>query len=149
MGSGGLRDSKLLLERGFKVTAIDYESVDFSHPNFSFIKGAIENYVFPREYYDVVNFQYSVPFVHRDHFPLVWNRMGSSLKKGGILTGQLFGNEDEWNTPKSTMSFHSSEEVFSLLKELRIISLKEEKRFKDTVHGKNKFWHIFHVIAEK
>ena len=99
--------------------------------------------------YDLVNAQYSLPFIAPVNFIKVLNSINSSLKKEGIFTGQLFGVHDEWNTENGIMTFHTHKEVEKLLSDYEIIDFKEEERDKNTAAGILKHWHVFHFIVKK
>lgn len=154
MGAGALKDTKYLLKRGFAVTAVDSEpSVkELASPilseKLSVVISSFENFVFPKETFDLVTAMYSLPFIEPKRFQEVFERLTESLKEGGVVCGQLFGVKDSWHT-KPTITFHDKAQVKKLLSGLKIIVLDEEERDSKTANGTPKHWHIFHAIAKK
>ncbi|MES2088352.1 MAG: class I SAM-dependent methyltransferase [Patescibacteria group bacterium] len=103
LGSGALNDSKYLLDQGFKhVIALDKEAVakeiadGLPKEKFTYVISDFETYDFPVGTFDLANAQYSLPFIKPEAFETVFQKIISSVKKNGILVGQLFGNGDEW-----------------------------------------------------
>ena len=90
-----------------------------------------------------------MPFNNPETFPAVFANIVGSLKKGGIFTGQLFGNNDEWNRGDGKYNFHTKEQVQDLLSSLEIIELTEEEKDEPKANGVIKHWHIFNIIARK
>jgi tellurite methyltransferase len=155
LGAGALNDAQYLLSEGFAhVTALDKEPVaqaiaDTLPPErFSYVISGVEDFNFPKEKFDLVNAQFSLPFVQPEHFNAVWDSIGCSLKPGGIFTGQLFGDRDEWVT-NSDMTFQTKEQAEMLLSKFDIVTLQEEEKDKATAAGVMKHWHIFHFIIQK
>lgn len=150
LGAGGLRDTKYLVKCGFQVDAVDIQFT--SKPRLmgvSYFEQPFHRFKFPSKRYDVVNFQYSLPFGKKGTFGGVWKKLTRSVKNDGVIVGQLFGKDDEWNTPSSQMTFHTKKEVLELLTLFKIVYFKEERKRKMTLAKKNKRWHIFHIIARK
>jgi hypothetical protein len=153
LGAGALSDASFLLDLGFKVTAVDNNPkiVEYAKPdeNLSIEICTFEDYSFPENSFDLVNAQYSLPFNRPETFKEVFRKMCASLKRGGIFTGQLFGTEDGW-ADNTAMTFFSAEEVRELLSCFsKAHVLREEKKMGPTASGTDKFWHVFHIIAEK
>lgn len=155
LGSGALNDSIYLLSQDFKhVTAIDKEPVakeiveNLPSDKFSYLISSFEDYNFPKNNFDLINAQYSLPFITPSAFGNVFDRISDSLKVGGIFTGQLFGNRDEWKQ-NDKMNFHTKEDAEQILSNLKVIEFNEEEQDRPTVAGVMKHWHVFHFIAEK
>lgn len=93
LGAGAFKDTRFLLEKRFVVDDVDKaDNVAELAPEaeaFHFFPQSYEEYDFPKETYDLVNAQYSLPFGHPDHFPAVWQSISNSLKTGGIFAGQF------------------------------------------------------------
>ncbi len=153
LGAGALGDSKYLASKGYEVTAVDSEeSVKYltsGIPNLTVIVIPMENFV-PDGEYDLVNAQYALPFVSKEHFWKVLTMAIGSLKMGGIFCGTFFGPEDEWHND-STLTFVSKNELEKklLAYDLDVFYNEEEKGISKTAAGGNKFWHVFHIIARK
>ncbi len=153
LGAGSLADTLFLLDSGFKVTAVDSnpQVMEYVKPdkNLSVEIRAFEDYSFPENSFDLVNAQYALPFNAPETFKQTFRRMVSSMKSDAVFTGQLFGTEDGW-AKKKAMTFFSAEEVRELLGCFsKVHALREEKKIGPTASGTDKFWHVFHIIAEK
>jgi SAM-dependent methyltransferase len=158
LGAGALNDVRYLLgpTTDFKhITALDKVSVPrevlshFPKDKLSYVVCKFEDFEFPQNKYDLVNAQYSLPFISRIAFPKVLNSILESLKPGGVMVGQFFGIRDEWNNKESDITFHSIEEAKVLLEKLKIVSLKEEEAERKTALGVIKHWHVIHFTAIK
>ena len=154
IGGGGLRDTKYLLEKGFDVTVIDIEPKIVNEAKKLFsnmakgISTSFADFPFPLEEFDIANAMYALPFNPPDTFDMVFANIKKSLKKGGIFCGQFFGIKDEWSS-SINMSFHTKEQVESLLEGMEIISLEEVEKDATLANKEPHHWHVFHVIARK
>jgi SAM-dependent methyltransferase len=158
LGAGALRDSKFLLSMGFRqVTAQDQDERIKAYaakiPR-SVLKFRVTPFEkirrLPSSHYDLVNASFSLPFTHPPLLPPLFEKIKKSLKPEGIFCGQFFGPEDTWNkTNKRFITFTSRSEVKTMLDGLNILYFKERKFSGTTIDGKQKFWHIFDVIAQK
>jgi tellurite methyltransferase len=156
LGAGVLNDTSYLLRKGFKhVTAVDKEAVPdvaraFPRKRFIHIRSSFETFGFPENAFDIVTAQYSLPFIQPVDFEAVFTKVKRSLVVGGIFTGQLFGDRDEWNIPPQSMTFLTRQAVDRLLADMRILELAEEERDSPTVTSEQlKHWHVFHIISKK
>lgn len=154
LGSGALNDSLFLLKEGFrKVVALDKEAVakeiaeHLPSDRFEYIIDPLESFEF-NESFDLVNAQYSLPFVNPDNFNSVFHKIVSAMKDGGIFVGQFFGDRDEWSSD-TKMAFHSKKEAVSLLSELEILLFEEKENDRKTAAGVMKHWHVFDFIVRK
>ena len=155
-GAGALNATTYLLSAGFKhVTALDSSpasqavAAELPQERVRFVLSRFEDFDFPAGLYDLVNAEFSLPFIGADAFSLVFARLLASVKPDGLFTGQLFGPDDSWNRPESGMNFHSRSEVERLFLGCDIIELAEENHPGKTKLGEDKHWHIFHIIARK
>ena len=156
IGAGALNDVLFLLDAGFAhVTALDGEPIaqdiaDTLPPDrFRYVIATFEDFAFPFTAYDLLNAQYALPFIRADQFDRVFDAIIASLRPGGIITGQFFGDRDDWvGTPN--MTFHSREAAEALLAPLTVLSFREEDDpNSQTINGTPKHWHLFHFIARK
>jgi hypothetical protein len=113
VGAGALNASKYLLSAGFgHVTALDASpraqkaAAEFSREQVTFVLSRFEDFPFPANSYDLVNAEFSLPFINPANFESVFTKLLNSIRGGGIFTGQLFGSNDSWNVENSGMSFH-------------------------------------------
>ena len=154
LGAGSLRDSIYLLDQGFRhVTAVDSNpSVGEIGKDLSTLEIVIskfEDFNFPEETFDIISAQYSLPFISPLEFEKVFLKIKKSLKKGGIFTGQFFGNKDEWNLYSRSMTFLTKEKSLKLVKNMDIIKFTEEEKDEKTAGGVDKHWHIFNMILRR
>lgn len=156
LGSGALNDVKFLVSKGFKhITAVDSKPLaqdiiqNFPLEIVSYIISRFEDFNFVENKYDLINAQYSLPFNPQDTLEKVFKSIISSLKKGGILTGQFFGIKDEWNVEGHIMSFQTRDQAEKLLNGLELIDFQEEETDRKTAKGDMKHWHVFHFIARR
>lgn len=155
LGAGALNDSAYLLEQNFNhVTAVDKVLVatevaeSFPKNQFEYIESTFESFSFPTNSFNLINAQFALPFILPEEFTRVFIAMKDSLKEGGVLTGQFFGDRDEWKT-RPGMTFKTRIEAEELLQDFKVISFKEEEMDAKTAMGSMKHWHIFHFIVQK
>ena len=155
-GAGALNATKYLLSAGFKhVTALDSSPAsrqvaeELFADQVTFVSAQFEDFAYPNGAYDLVNAEFSLPFIGIHAFPSVFGKLLGSVKDGGLFTGQLFGPNDSWNVPESGMNFHSRSDVECLLRGWTILELTEEDHPGKTKLGEDKHWHIFHLIARR
>ncbi len=152
LGCGAFRDSRFLIDKGFLVDAVDngvnVKEIQFKHNSLNFYSQTFWEFFYTEVKYDLINAQYSIPFCEPSKFLEVWKSITSSLKSGGIFAGQFFGPEDGF-APDAKMTFLINNEVDALFLDFKIHTFVEAKRTNQTATGRDKFWHIFDVIAER
>jgi SAM-dependent methyltransferase len=155
LGCGAGRDTRFLLSRGWSVTAVDREAeavallAQLPGERLRVMQSSFEDFDYGHEVYDLVSAQFALPFNPRTSFNDVVVRIKDSLKPGGIFTGQFFGIRDQWNVPDTSMTFLTRAQVDGLLSDMRVIELREEEHMGKTANGEAKYWHVFHIIAQK
>lgn len=154
LGSEALNDSVFLLKEGFKrVIAVDKEPVAKEIANrlpsdqFEYIVSDFESLKLHTTF-DLMNAQYSLPFINPEQFELVFQKMVDALKEDGIFVGQFFGDRDEWSTD-TKMTFQTKEEGMNLLSSLEVLLFDEKENDRPTAAGVMKHWHVFDFIARK
>ena len=155
-GAGALNATKYLLSAGFAhVTALDAAprardvASELADGRLKFVLSRFEDFDFPASRYDLVNAEFSLPFMNRTAFAPTFTRLLSSVKPGGIFTGQLFGPSDSWNVENSGMTFLTRAEAEAFLRDFEVLQVEEEDHPGTTKLGEPKHWHIFHIIAKK
>src|SRR4051812_14200630 len=153
LGSGALMDSAFLLSAGFKtVTAVDHEPIarkradELPVDRFRYVISKFEHFNFQEQQFDLVNAQYSLPFIGRSEFGTIWSRIHAYLKPKGIFTGQLFGDRDSWSR-NTQMTFHTRSQAETLLSVFEVLELQEEEEDGMPAVGPMKHWHVFHFIV--
>lgn len=153
LGCGAGRDTRLLLDENFTVTAIDIEQgaskyiSQLPHQDrLNFVCSSFEEFQFQN--YDLINARYALPFMKSEYFTAVFEKIKEALLPGGIFVGQFFGVDDEWNMPGSGMTFHTEREVKELLTGLKVLEYKETNEPGRLADGSTKHWHVFDIIAQ-
>ncbi len=153
LGSGNGRDTLHLLKNGWSVTAIDSESASgrflsqkvpeqLKH-NFDFVHAPFEDLQLKPSM--LVNSSYSLPFCSKECFSSLLTEITESICAGGLFTGNLFGNNDEWQN----LSLISKDELLNAFRGYEIIYFSEEEKEGSTALGPNKYWHLLEITARK
>src|SRR6266496_616460 len=158
LGCGTGQDTAELLRRGWRVLAIDgqAEAIERLHERPDLPATAAERLqtkisTFEQAEWpdtDLVNSSFALPFCPPGAFPAVWQRIETSLRPGGRFSGQLFGDRDGWSGEQD-MTFQTRTQVERLLASFDVEQLEEIEEDGATATGKEKHWHLFHVIARK
>ncbi len=154
LGCGAGRDTRYLLEKGFEVKAVDKDHVAGEHlarlphqNRLEFTCASFEDFVFG--HYDLVNAHYALPFTKTDSFDSVMSKVIDSVNPGGLFVGQLFGIDDEWNTPEAEMSFCERAYIDKIFSNFKVVEIDEVNEDGFMANGNPKHWHVFNVIAQK
>jgi tellurite methyltransferase len=129
LGCGEGRDTLELLRRGWRVLAIDAEREAIerlrARPDLDSAAAArLETRLisFAAAEWgraDLINSSFALPFCPPDQFPALWERIPSSLRRGGRFSGQLFGDRDGW-AQDPALSFHRRAEVEDLFQAFQL-----------------------------
>ncbi|CAM1334923.1 methyltransferase domain-containing protein [Tenacibaculum aestuariivivum] len=157
LGCGNGVDTFAMLSEGLEVLAIDKESdsllhiqkyintehtskVNFKNTSFESLKELPS--------VNLVNTTFSLPFCHPDKFENLWTIILKSINAKGFFSGHFFGKEDSWSS-NNEMIFHDEKGIKSLFEDFELLYFKETTKKGKTLSGKEKFWHVFHVVAQK
>src|SRR5258708_7243778 len=112
MGAGAGRDTEYLLRRGWRVTAVDASPFSATalrrmprQRNLQFVLSTAQD--FEPEVYELVNAQFSLPFIPPSRFEATVSRLRDSVRPGGVMAATFFGAHDDWNVSGSELSFSS------------------------------------------
>lgn len=157
LGCGEGRDTRELLLRGWRVLAIDGHPEGLRLLSEQLPPGldgrlqtqlaTYEQATWPRGM-DLINASYSLPFCPPEQFQALWDRIVSTLRRGGRFAGQLFGDQDDWASIPGR-SHQSRAEVDRLLAPFDVEELREEAKEDSPDTPRPKRWHIFHIVARK
>lgn len=160
LGCGSGRDTVEMLERGWRVLAIDGEraALNYLHtrrdlPSRPWLEtrhARIEKAALPNAM--LVNSSFALPLCPPESFFPLWSRTVAALFAGGRFAGQFFGKRDSWADPekgKTGITFLSRRQAEDLLSGLEVEYFAEEEHDSTTPRGKTKHWHVFHVVAHK
>jgi SAM-dependent methyltransferase len=153
-GPGGGRDTEHLLRAGWRVTAVDASPSSAAalrrlprQRNLTFVASRIED--FEPAGYELVNAQFSLPFIARDRYGAAIRRLRDSVRAGGVMAATFFGQQDQWNEPGTELNFTTETEVRDLFAGWELVELTEIEEDGKTADGSPKHWHVFHVIARR
>jgi SAM-dependent methyltransferase len=164
LGAGEGRDTRELLRRGFRVLALD------PHPSAPALIAqgvpptdadrliivqsgteSLASVLATRPHFapaDLINASFSLPFIHPDRFPTAWAAIRDALAPTALFAAQFFGPEDSWaSIPGRT--HHTRDQVHHLLDGLTLHHLDESKKPGHDAEGNAKYWHVFHVVAQR
>ena len=151
IGCGAGNDTIYLLNKDFKVAAIDSEpqvkdiilSRINDNKNLELIIDDFSKTQLPNA--DLILANLSLFFVKKDFNSLI-ERVLKNVNEQGFFAGNFLGNEDDW---KGKMATLEKDELLSYFSNFKIMYYSEEKYYKDSFSDKNKFWHIYTIIAKK
>ncbi|MEO1518682.1 MAG: class I SAM-dependent methyltransferase [Bacteroidota bacterium] len=154
LGCGNGRDCMPLLEKGWRVLAVDREA-GAEHfirdllpskweDQFVFVTTSFEELDWPTV--DFVNASYALPFCPRDSFEPLWQKMCTALRSGGRFAGHFLGQEDDWATEWNVQT-HSRQAIDDLFAHWTLEDFREEQSDEKGLGGHWKHWHIYHVVA--
>jgi tellurite methyltransferase len=154
VGAGAGRDTAYLLRRGWRVTAVDASPFAAAalrrlplQDNLSVVLSTAED--FQPATYDLVNAQFSLPFIARSQFDAAVQRLRDSVRPSGVIAATFFGKNDEWNVPESQQTFSTQADIERFFTGWEVIQLTEVDEDGQTADGTPKHWHVFHVIAQR
>lgn len=151
VGAGAGRDTIHLLSRGWRVTAVDSSPSALealrriTSGGLTVVASTAQE--FAPSTYDLVNAQYSLPFVGPSHLDATVGRLRDAIRHGGIMCATFFGHRDEWNQPGNQLAFTSRVDVEGFFAGWDAIELDEAEEDGKTADGSAKHWHVFHVTA--
>jgi SAM-dependent methyltransferase len=153
VGAGAGRDTAYLLGRGWRVTALDSspsaaEALQrLAHPNLRVEVAAAQHFA-PADY-DLVNAQFSLPFIPPEQFGATVAHLRDSVRKGGVMAATFFGKHDEWNVPDSKLTFSTRADIERMFNGFEVIELTEVEEDGRVADGSPKHWHVFQLIARR
>lgn len=157
LGAGTGKDTLYLLSKGWYVLAIDFsvKAGNILHArakqnNFIKLQAQVADFTqmqLPQNL-DMVNATYSLPFIQPQQFLQVWQTVNEHIHPGGFFAGNFFGPTDDFAKDNS-MTLLNKQQILCLFKDYKIHYLNERKLYAEQVKGKQKYWDIWDVVAEK
>lgn len=152
LGCGAGNDTEFLISKGFNVTAIDnneqvkniLESRNLKNENLNIIIDDFSKVDLPKA--DLVNAHFSMHYVKANFDEFITNLLQNVINTKGVFIGNFLGKEDEWKENFTTVE---KERLLEYFKGYNILYFSEEKYYQDTARKKNKFWHVYTIIAQK
>ena len=155
LGCGTGRDTRVLLERGWQVLAVDAEAEALStlrertpallQTGLETRQARFETLEIPS--CDLVNSSFALPFCEPARFPLLWTRITAAVRPGGLFCGQLFGERDSWASKGVTVV--DVARLQQLLRDWDVLLQREEEEDGHTAVGRPKHWHIHHLVLRR
>lgn len=159
LGAGAGNETAFLLQHGWQVWAEDKEkeSIDIIANRKDIIPHKNKLTLIQKSFTDIpwnslpsfnlICAIYALPFLDKDNFYKIWNKIVSHLEKDGILAVTLFGTKHAvfgWWEARG-MSFFTKKEILDLFKSFDIKIFEEscEKNDEDVME------HIFTIVAQK
>ena len=155
LGCGIGRDTAPMLQQNWTVLAIDQEpsaiaqlEANFpAHPNLTTQVAKFEALKINQPV-SLINASFCLPFCSAEAFPRLWDHIFESLITGGRFSGHLFGDRDSWKEG-GLINCQTRSQVETLLKPYKIELLEEEEHLGKTPLGEDRYWHVFHIVAQK
>lgn len=155
LGCGTGRDTLTLLERGWRVLAVDAEAEalaelrrrapEFLHAQLELRQARFESLALAR--YELVNSSFALPFCEPAQFLDLWMRITAATRPGGLFCGQLFGERDGWASKGVTVI--KPADLQWLLQDWEVLQHREEEEDGQTAVGQPKHWHIHHLVLRR
>ncbi len=157
LGCGQGRDTIELLARGWRVLAIDghpeglrrllAQPALVATPRLTMRLATFED---PGDLpaAQLVNASFSLPFCPPSRFDELWAQVRAAMLPGGRFCGQFFGERDSW-AKLPDRSHQTRAEVMALLDGLEIEHFEEDEKEAADAEGREKHWHVFHVVARR
>ena len=151
LGCGTGNDTQFLLSKGFKVTAVDNQETvrdilnnkNLDKEKFDILIGDFSKIELPKA--DLIYANMSLFYV-KENFELFIKNLIEKVNKNGLFVANFLGPEDDWNESKTTVK---KENLLNYFKDFELKYFSEEKYYKDTIQGINKFWHVYTIIGKK
>jgi trans-aconitate methyltransferase len=155
LGCGAGVETRALLDAGFDVTAVDAAPESLAivdrfpevGSRLTTVGAPMQEVALPT--CDLAYAGFALPFCPPGWFDDLWHRLLTSLRPGGLLACDLFGDRDEWaGEDAATMTFVTRDRVTALLEPLDVASLDEVDE-EGRAYAGPKHWHRFEVLARR
>lgn len=156
LGCGDGTETLALIERGWRVLAIDGEPEALRLVENKVSAGKrgqlqMQNASFEAAQLveaDLIYAGISLPFCAPQHFDAVWRKLTGAIRIGGRFAGHLFGDRDTWaaDSGKTCLTRQAAESLFDSFK---VEFFEESENDRPTALGDPHHWHVFEVIARK
>jgi tellurite methyltransferase len=166
LGCGPGRECVALLQRGFRVVAVDpyaemleraralvqSECADVAG-EIVFLQATLERFAvsITPDSFDLVHAGFVLPFVASAEFTSAFALLRAGIAPGGYFVGQFFGPEDEFirTSPTSAMTAHTASDIPGLFDGFELLEHEEVNREGRVGRGRSKWWHVHHVVARR
>jgi SAM-dependent methyltransferase len=153
LGCGTGRETRVLLDAGFAVIAVDVTSAAIeivsafpeAGAGLTPVLSAMQDAVLPSV--DLVYAAYALPFCPPQDFDRLWSSVRDALRPGGLLAVDLFGIRDDW-AGEPGMTFVDRARIDALTAGLDVVWLDEVDQDGRAYAGP-KHWHRFELIGRR
>jgi len=156
LGCGSGVESRYLLEQGWRVLAVDEQAEAIealcatvsvgSCERLSTQIAKFEDLELPTA--DLIWAGNSLPFCPAAKFPDLWSKLVASLKPGGRLAVELFGERHAWRISPG-ITVQTREDVERLCQDLEFEYLDEVDADRMTFSSGIQHWHAYRLIARR
>jgi trans-aconitate methyltransferase len=155
IGCGTGADTKEMVKRGIKVTAIDVNKEVKNYftaedlRNINLLITPIEKFNFKK--YDLIFAKSSLIFLQKKTFIEVLLKIKSALNTNGIFAARLWGVKDSYNVKgkRQKFSFVEKQELLNYFKGFKLLAYAEEEKDRVSAGGDLKHFHFINIILEK
>lgn len=155
LGCGNGRDTLALLKAGWSVTAVDCHNEALRQleaklcvPLSDRFTSLCTHFEFMRlEKAQLINAGFSLPFCHPDCAERVWCRITAALEPSGVFSGHFIGIRDDWT--ESGLWTLERHQLLHLLQGWTLHEFSEFEGEHPSTLGETKWWHVFHVVAQR
>lgn len=159
LGAGDGRDTQALLERGWRVIAVEPHpegvrrlqarplcAAAIADGRLDVRTEVFESMRLPEV--DLVNASFALPFCPPGAWASTWEAITRCIRPGGRFAGQLFGDRDSWSTLEDRVHLTRAE-MLACFDAFVLEHLREEDRPSKYEGEAHKHWHVFHIVARK
>lgn len=155
-GCGTGSDIQYLSASGYQVHGFDgnTDSVAICRDRFGaddsvfLTRATFEEFVYPKVGIVIANS--SLFFADPTRFQATWQRIASSIEKGGVFAGDFMGPKDDWaSNYRSSTTPLTEKQVRALFSDFNIVRFHERDEKGTTAIGNQKHWHTYSLVAVK
>lgn len=155
IGAGGGADAIEFARRGWHVHAYDVDDaltqrlvenerttgrIDFHQVDASTVE------TFPEA--DVVYSAYTLPMLGYEGLQTIWPRLVSSLKVGGVMAVDLYGEDDTWAS-RDDIATLSAQQIGEMFRGFRVLDRDVRNEDGRSYNANKKHWHVISTLARR
>lgn len=84
-------------------------------------------------------------FFITENYEVFLKNLINKINPKGFFVANFLGKDDEWKERQSTIE---KDKLLELFKDFDLNYFSEEKYYSKTVLGKDKFWHVYTIMAQ-
>jgi SAM-dependent methyltransferase len=157
IGAGGLGESRILLDLGFDVDAVDPDpvsnelakTVTHGRSRFAMCDNAIEHHRIPSDSYALTVALHVLPFVPAEAIDRVATDIVAGLRPGGVLCCTHFGVRDSWAMSDMPVTGVTERRAAELFAGLQPVYFGVSEHDGVDLEGTPKRWHVLRQVLIK